>query len=184
MRVVHLTAHLGGGVGKALSTLSEYLPSRQPDFSRCIVSFERLEKLQFADQIRATGTEVIVCPPRKRLLELVREADVVQLEFWNHPATFESLHHLRSVPLRLAVWCHISGIHCPVIPPKLIVASDAFIVTTPCSRTSEAVRRSDKPVLFISSRPARLECPAEMFVWVRRYDKFHKDASKLPPLYC
>jgi glycosyltransferase involved in cell wall biosynthesis len=69
----------------------------------------------------------------------VSEADVVQLEWWNHPATIACLCEMRVQPIRLVVWCHISGLHDPIIPQKLIEASHRFILTSACSLNAPGV---------------------------------------------
>lgn len=131
--VLHLTPHLGGGVGKALSGLIAQAHVSDAPVRHQVVCFENPEKSQFLDRIRDSGGEVIVAPGLPRLDELVSIADIVQLEWWNHPATIEALCRMASQPMRLLVWCHVSGLYNPIIPPKLMEASGRFLFTSPCS---------------------------------------------------
>lgn len=131
--VLHITPHLGGGVGKALSSLVARGGGLTPLVRHMVVCLEKPEKSQFLDRIRAAGGEVIVAPDTLLLDELVSAADIVQLEWWNHPATIECLCRLSPQPIRLVVWCHVSGLHNPIIPPMLMEVASRFLFTSPCS---------------------------------------------------
>lgn len=135
--VLHLTPHLGGGVGKALATLVQTKTSR--DFRHVIVCLEQPEKTQFLDQIRESQCEVVINPDHACLDSLVAKADILQLEWWNHPATIEALCNLSLHPIRLLVWCHVSGLYNPTIPVGLINAAQRFIFTSPCSWQNDDV---------------------------------------------
>lgn len=131
--VLHITPHLGGGVGKALSGLIAQSNASDTPVRHVVACLEKPEKNQFLDRIRDGGGEVIIAPDLSRLDELVFKSDIVQLEWWNHPATIECLCSMAPQPIRLLVWCHVSGLHNPIIPPKLMEVSNRFLFTSPCS---------------------------------------------------
>lgn len=133
IQVLHITAHMGGGVGKALSGLVAQASRSGSGVKHLIVSLEEPEKSQFVDLARGYGCKVIVRPSRDRLEKLIKDSDIVQLEWWNHPATIKCLCSLSMTPVRLLIWCHISGLHNPIIPKKLILASHKFLFTSRCS---------------------------------------------------
>lgn len=139
IRVLHITAHLGGGVGRALSGLVLHQFQRSSGIRHRIVCLEAPEKSLFIDQIREQGCEVFVAPPVDQLKTLIGEADVVQLEWWNHPATIQSLFSLSDTPMRLVAWSHISGLSNPIIPSKLIKAAHRFLFTSPCSLKADNI---------------------------------------------
>jgi glycosyltransferase involved in cell wall biosynthesis len=70
---------------------------------------------------------------------LVSNADIVQLEWWNHPATIRFLSAFPSEPIRLLPWCHVSGLHTPVVPPALIQVAHRFLFTSACSLEAEYI---------------------------------------------
>lgn len=131
--VLHLTPHLGGGVGKALSGLILQARDAGASVRHRVVCFERPEKSQFLQRIREAGCEVAISPDAAELDGLVADADVVQLEWWNHPATIGRLCAMAPQPLRLLVWCHVSGLHNPLIPTRLMESANRFLFTSPCS---------------------------------------------------
>lgn len=139
IKVLHLTAHLGGGVGKALSGLVVEAVSSGAGVEHTIVTLEQQEKAQFIDLIKEIGCEVHVCPTQERLGELIEASDIVQLEWWNHPATIKMLCSQSLPPMRLLVWSHVSGLYNPIIPSGLIVAADKFLFTSACSFEAKEV---------------------------------------------
>ncbi len=139
MQVLHLTAHLGGGVGKALSGLVAQANTSGSGVKHLFVLLEAPEKDQFVNQVRDCGCEVIVCPDNKRLEKLMSDSDIIQLEWWNHPATIKHLCSVSIPPIRLITWCHVSGLYNPVIPQGLIRASQKFLFTSQCSFESKEV---------------------------------------------
>lgn len=139
MQVLHITAHIGGGVGKALSGLVAQASVSGSEVLHLIVSLEEPEKSQFVDRVRGYGGEVIVRPSMDRLEKLIRDSDIVQLEWWNHPATIKHLCSLSKLPIRLLTWSHVSGLHNPIIPKQLILASHRFLFTSRCSFEAKGV---------------------------------------------
>jgi glycosyltransferase involved in cell wall biosynthesis len=134
IRVLHLTAHLGGGVGRALSALCVAAAAAGRATRHDFVTLEAPEKRAFAERITGLGGAVHVQPSAARLAELLAAADVVQLEYWNHPATLAALCSLpEGLRMRLVVWSHVSGLHSPVVPAALVAAAHRFIFTSPCS---------------------------------------------------
>ncbi|MFA7059947.1 MAG: glycosyltransferase family 4 protein [Pedobacter sp.] len=140
IKVLHLTAHLGGGVGKALSGLVVQAVLSGADIEHTIVTLEKQEKTQFIELIQNSGCKVIVCPTREQLNNLIESSDVVQLEWWNHPATIKALCSQPLPPMRLLVWSHVSGLYNPIIPSGLILAAQRFLFTSACSFEAREVK--------------------------------------------
>jgi hypothetical protein len=116
--VLHITPHLGGGVGKALSGLLVQTRVSGAPVVHLVICLEKPEKSQFIDRILDNGDEVIIAPDVSRIDELVSKADIVQVEWWNHPAIIECLCSMAPQAMRLLVWCHVSGLYNPIIPPN------------------------------------------------------------------
>ena len=140
MDILHLTAHVGGGVGKALSGLVAQASISNSSVRHRFICLEKPEKKQFIDYIRRYMGEVIVRPDINKLERLIRTADILQLEWWNHPATIECLCSLPPIPVRLLSWSHTSGLYNPIIPERLILASHKFLFTSHCSFEADGIR--------------------------------------------
>lgn len=143
MRLLHITAHLGGGVGKVLSRLVEASARRGDGVQHSIACLEAPEKSQFVDHVRTHGGELLICPNSAELAERAAAADIVQLEWWHHPALAAWLGAGPLPAMRLVVWSHISGLHVPQLPPAFVAAPARFLFTSPCSWSLSALAGLD-----------------------------------------
>lgn len=134
IRVLHITAHLGGGVGRALSELTRYRISTGSRVKDTFVCLEPPETTRYADAIVDAGAELHIAPSAATLDSLLAHADIVQLEWWHHPLLAGWMNRLQAVPMRTIVWSHISGLHYPAIPPAFVGMPHAFVCTSDVSR--------------------------------------------------
>ena len=136
MNVLHVTPHLGGGVGKAHATLSPALPK---SISQTYLLLEAPRDRRYADMVEASGARVVVANDLADVARLAREADIVQFEFWNHPRLYECLARCDFPAMRSAFWSHVSGLFKPVIQPALMEAAARFVFTTSASLAAPGV---------------------------------------------
>lgn len=105
--------------------------------------------------IRQHGIEAVDAPERSRLLDLVAEADIVQLHYWNAPS-LDALLRAELPPMRLAIQMHIGGGHAPhVITPALVDFADLVLNTGPYphglpvfAALGEAARREKTRLIY------------------------------------
>jgi len=137
MNILHVTAHLGGGVGKAHAALTAAMPfpARQS-----FLLLEQPRDMRYADEIAALGRPVRIASNLEEVAARAAEADIVQFEFWNHPKLFECLARTDFPAMRAVFWCHISGLFRPVIQPEFIEEADRFAFTSPASLEIPAVQ--------------------------------------------
>jgi hypothetical protein len=136
MKLLHITPHLGGGVGKAHAALSRVLPG---DVEQTFLLLEPAGDRRYADVIRASGAQILTAASLDDVAALVRLADVVQFEFWNHPRLMECLGRCAFPAMRSIFWSHISGLFRPVIQPDLLAEAGRFVFSSPVSLTIPAV---------------------------------------------
>ncbi len=144
MKVLHITAHLGGGVGKVLSRLVEFSAKRQDGVQHTVAILEAPEKLQFVDHVRRHGGRVEVGADPEQLRRYAESADIVQLEWWHHPALAELLAWGELPAMRLIVWSHVSGLHAPEIPSSFARLPHRFLLSSPCSWQSPGLAALDE----------------------------------------
>jgi glycosyltransferase involved in cell wall biosynthesis len=130
MKVLHVTPHLGGGVGKAHAAIQGVLPS---EVERTFVLLEAPRDGRHVDFIERHGARTVVASAHDEVAALAAEADVVQFEFWNHPRLFECLACCEFSAMRSVFWSHISGIDTPLIPAGLMEMAMRFVFTTSAS---------------------------------------------------
>jgi len=132
MKILHVTPHLGGGVGKAHAAISAALPK---EVDRTFLLLEAPRDRRFVDMIAASGGRIVAAGDLDGVAELAGVADIVQFEFWNHPRLFECLARAPFPAMRSVFWSHISGLSRPVIQPGLIEEAGRFVFTTEASRS-------------------------------------------------
>ncbi|OOM16262.1 glycosyltransferase family 4 protein [Clostridium saccharobutylicum] len=141
--VVHITAHLGGGVGRILSNLAIH-SLKQNNIEHIIITLEETENKQFEKICNQNNIKVYLANECD-LIGILDHADIVQLDWWHHPLTSEfMIKYLDKIQCRLVIWSHISGISYPYIPIKLIRYADIFIFSTPYSLENEFWSQDEK----------------------------------------
>jgi glycosyltransferase involved in cell wall biosynthesis len=137
MKILHITPHLGGGMGKFLSGIIKQAKicdiSDISDNEHIIVCLDKPEKMQHINKIRQYDGKVIECPTKNELEDLMKKSDIVQLEYINNPIIFKYLCMMDIPPIRIVVLSHNNGIFNPIIPKEFIENSHKFIITSPCS---------------------------------------------------
>ena len=136
MRILHITVHLGGGIGTVLVNWMK----RDFENEHTIVCLNRNYYVKY------DSTHIYENMHRdSRLLTWIEESDVVVIHFWNHPLLFDFLINTRLPRSRICFWAHISGLNAPyVFSEKLISFSDRFVFSSPISYRAEEVRRLPK----------------------------------------
>lgn len=135
INVLHITTHLGGGVGRIISSLALYRKTNAPKIRATIISLEETENAQYSSVITDAGIPLHIAPNTAQLDALIAAADIVQIEWWHQPLMMAWLiDHGNAITTRLVIWSHISGLHYPIIPQKLLELPHAFLFTSPISQ--------------------------------------------------
>ena len=136
-QVLHITPHLGGGVGRVLRGWMEaVLADTGRPFDHAFLSLEYAneQSLAFAARSGLRLRDRMADAPDE-LLARVAAADVVLVHFWNHPLLQALLVRHALPPARIVFWSHVAGFHPPyVFAPAALVYPDRFVLTTPISR--------------------------------------------------
>lgn len=142
MKILHIAPHLGGGVGKAHMALAQARVSREGGdpaagsvrvHRHAYALLEPPRDLHYAEAIERAGCEIHVLPLPGRLAAVVENADIVQIEWWNHPRLFQWLTQHPLPAMRLAIWVHISGLAPPLVPRTLTGLADKILFTSASS---------------------------------------------------
>ncbi len=140
--VLHVTPHLGGGVGRVLlNYLSHTLPSDQEQHALICLDYANTDAAIRAAAIGIT-LEDRMAGRVSELLSRMAEADVVVMHWWNHPLLYALLVREALPPTRLLLWSHVSGLF-PTqnFTDELISYPDLFVVASPVSFDAESIRR-------------------------------------------
>lgn len=127
--ILHITPHLGGGVGASLLAILSSRSFCRGGFQHKVISLEENKTRKYCDAVIAAGIDVIEHPGFDRINEEIANSSIIQLEWWNHPLWFELLSRLDDIESRVILRPHINGLGFPVIPTGLCRCSDAIALT-------------------------------------------------------
>lgn len=140
--VLHITPHLGGGVGRVLLN---YLAAQvgSSGFSHSVLCLEYANERALA-AARTSGFSLRekMAEHHAELLEAISDADVVLVHWWNHPLLNALLVRETLPACRLIFWSHVSGLYPPqVFNDPALAYPDVFVLTTPASLEAPEIRR-------------------------------------------
>lgn len=128
MKILHVTVHLGGGIGTVVSGVC----TGDQENEHSILCLEECQDRRGLEKCIREGIPVYQWEDVD--ISLLGQFDVVQVEWWHHPLTAEFMvRQLGKVKTRLVIWSHISGCHYPVIPYPFLSYPEAFVFATPYS---------------------------------------------------
>lgn len=131
--ILHITAHLGGGVGSVLSSVAVNAKQNGSFFTHEIMQLEPTENRHYVKICQENNISLCLAD-EINIEDKINSADIVQIEWWHHPLTMKFMHdYLSLTHCRLVVWSHISGSKYPYIPAGFVRLPEKFIFTSPNS---------------------------------------------------
>lgn len=126
MNILHLTAHLGAGAGKAIAGLAIADRSNRHE----IVVVDKPQKTNHIDRAIQSGVAVYICPDETEMEALVRSADIVIFNWWHSPKMYRVLSWISRIPCRLVLWSHLNGLSYPFMNYDFIERFDFCLFTS------------------------------------------------------
>lgn len=127
MRILHIAAHVGGGIGSA------YIGLGGGKEDHHIILLEKPLDTVTLSRVGNAGFNIIVDADKERICEELGKADIVVFNWTHHPAMTRFLVEFPEVPIRSIMWCHVSGNYYPAIPVGLIKKFDQIMFASPFS---------------------------------------------------
>lgn len=149
--ILHITPHMGGGIGRVLSCLIDGFQTREI-FVHQVCCLEHANEAANA-WAEKSGVELMdrMEGDGKKLHEKLRQSDIVHVHWWNHPLIYKFLADPDLPEMRTALWSHVNGHQAPQIFTKsLIHWPDKFVLATaysfevPCVAEMPEVIRNTK----------------------------------------
>lgn len=132
MKILNVSAHMGGGVGKAVFGI---LDNAGTDIENRILLLEEPVKSFYVDKCREKNIDVCVEKgDRQQIIDLIHWADVIIINWWNHPAMTRFLKDFPEMETRVVLWCHVNGCTYPFLPYHFTTLFDKIFFTTEYSR--------------------------------------------------
>lgn len=140
LQILHLVPHAGGGVGAVLRAL---LSQQKNKYQIQLCSLEYLNDYMI-DWCHENVVDFLEhsWQHQDALFSQLEKADIVHIHWWNHPLLLALLTSNSLPPIRSVIWSHVNGLHVPqVFFDTLLIFPDRFILASPQSLQSEAVKR-------------------------------------------
>jgi len=134
IKILHITPHLGGGVGKAVSTLIKNDKKNLHE----VICLEKPKEKKFYNKIKE---RVFFSKSLNFIKDKIILNDIIQIEYWPHPILIKILLQIKKSTNRFIFWCHFSGVKFPLIHEKILKSKAQIIFTTP---VSYKIKHSDK----------------------------------------
>lgn len=133
-KVLHVTPHLGGGVGRCIFHLIAHADS---SLVHEVLLLEPPVRTETVDAIRHLRVKVTVWDrERNTAIDFVKSCDISVIHWWSHPSLSEWIGHTRLVEGSLIVWSHVSGMSTPLIPESIMVGPTSIVASSSCSSYS------------------------------------------------
>lgn len=129
MRILHIAAHVGGGIGSAYIGLGAGTDEHR------VLLLERPLDVATLANVEKSGFQIILEAGQDQICKELEEADIVVFNWTHHPAMTKFLLELPRVPIHSILWCHVSGNYYPEIPVDLVKKFDQVMFATPFSLT-------------------------------------------------
>ena len=140
MKILHITPHLGGGVGNVIINWILNDKSNTHSIMSFGYSYENIKSLCNENNIPLTDNV-----KAEQILNVIPDADIVIVHYWNFPTLIKFLVKNKLPDCRLITWCHISGFHGPyTIPDSIVEMSDKFVFTSPISYDLDVMKSFPK----------------------------------------
>lgn len=136
MNILHITAHMGDGAGKAIGGLAIYGQRFQED-THWILLLDAPKKTNHVDRCRDAGIEILTGSEAEAG---IKWADIVVLSWWGSPSMDKFLTEYPEIPCRVVLWTHKNGFYDPPLPQSLVDSCDQLLVTSPVTFENPAWR--------------------------------------------
>ncbi|MDD5302486.1 MAG: glycosyltransferase family 4 protein [Elusimicrobia bacterium] len=144
IRILHITAHMSGGLARVLLSTLKYAARFTPEVSHEIVTMGeisdavRLSFAGFEDKLHLGESYGFIASKAS-------EADIVQIEYWNHPLLYKFFLEFQLPPARVMLCCHVSGFFRPqLINERAVRFSDIFLAATRATAKHELFAGPDR----------------------------------------
>ena len=155
MKILHIIPRfIGGGPERHLLALAHAWQTAGLQIQQCILVLDPPASAPLLIKARRLGIQLLIAPDLPTSRTAIAEADIVAVEFWNHPRLYELLRQ-KLPPARWILRSAVAG----TTPPQILIEelgtiADAMIVSTDASLQMPAVCKARERHCLIVSIPA------------------------------
>lgn len=116
MEIIHITAHMGGGVGKAIADTIQF----DIENSHTVILLEIPEKFSHINNVSKYCNIYYMEKEKNLCYDKMQKSDIIVLHWWNHPSMARLFLDFPSIEGRYVIWCHVSGCTYPFLPHSFL----------------------------------------------------------------
>ena len=162
--VLHIVPHLNGGLGHALLSTLKFSKNTAASFAHEFIITDEKHLTPTSLELFSEYSDCLHIGKNDSFIkEKMDKADIVQIEWWNHPLIYNFLTSF-TFPLSRVILCsHVNGLSRPNIVTKSVVEfSDIFLATTKATRKhplfqSEVNVQYSKKLRYVTFPPISFE---------------------------
>lgn len=140
IKILHISPHLGGGVGRVL--INYFCEAKKNIlYSHTVFCLDYInENAKMILNKNKINYKENIKNDINMLLQIIPTYDIILIHWWNHPLLFNLLVRYKFPESRIIIWSHVSGKKAPnIFSNALFKLSDLFIFSTPESFLIEKV---------------------------------------------
>ena len=141
MRVLRILPRMiGGGPERGVLSIRRHLLESGKQWQEDLVVLDRPVAARMLLEARRLDIEIHIAPNPDQVSDLLRVADVIVIQYWNHPLLCELLERQTWPQSPTIFWLHVSGDSAPqVLCPRAAQIVDTFILPTADSQNVPGV---------------------------------------------
>jgi glycosyltransferase involved in cell wall biosynthesis len=174
MKILHVTGHLGGGVG---TVICGWMQKRNKNDFHIIASLDTINK-KAADSLYKSGVvgiqSLALSRGEKYLYRLIEDSDIVLLHYWPHPLIKKFISQILPI-CRLVIWSHNNS---PYTPEEL-AGPDLWIDTSPVQGHGRHIWSTGGVDRFLEIKPKAHVGFNIGYVGTVDYKKMHPNALSM-----
>ncbi len=140
-RILHITPHMGGGVGRVIKNFCDD-SMKHNEYSHEIICLDYANESALAWSERTSiPVHSSMSQNNRLLLSIINNADIVHWHWWNHPLNYELITCLKFPICRVIMWSHQNGHKTlNIFNEKVLNYPDIFVVGTPYSLEADVIK--------------------------------------------
>ena len=155
--VLHIVPHLNGGLGRVLLSTLKFSKNKSANFTHEFIVTDEKNLTPASLKLFSEYYDCLHIGKKNDFIkEKMDKADIVQIEWWNHPLIYNFLTSFTFPPSRMILCSHVNGLSRPNIVTKNVVEfSDIFLAATKATKKhplfqSEANQQYRKKLRYVT----------------------------------
>jgi glycosyltransferase involved in cell wall biosynthesis len=132
MKILHIIPRwIGGGPERGILEIAGHDRALHGNITRRVIVLDKPVSAPLLIKARKLGITLIIAPQPVELEREIRNADIVEIAYWNHPLLLDVLRR-QLPPVRLLISSAIAGNTLPhILFPELVAIPDLWILSAP-----------------------------------------------------